>query len=868
MEQTRKRTHSRITAAVLLGLVGPLAVAQQVPVEAPGMEAAAEVEARESEFRIRVGEQASIERLPRANGAIVEMYARNIDPRVDLRALFRGNTSRIKQMDAAEQGGGVWLLRAALRPPPDGRNIDLDVRKDGDEFVFEVVPAKPLPIRGREPAPTLDQLISGEIPEVSPVLPHDSHFFLLPGDAISQRMAPWDYEYSLTRQAEGTVKPSWERIDAARRTMLRATPGTAVHQEYMYYLGYNYLQMGFGREARYYFSQMSARPGTIPQHDIALERARAELACGNFDEARQWFYEAQALGGHHDSILEGLAIVSLETGNPPRAPTARLLWATTSASGPLMLAAELLQVDKRMAESRDILEAINPETLKDEQRPLHALRLGDARFYDRYEGNIEEAAAEWAKADPEMARTRDLVVQLHQTLPSEWVPLIPSLVQASMQRSDAGAEALYLLSQIDEKIHLPEDAINDLALILSRYPSKARGSDVPERFWQIYSKHVRALAEAGRYFEIAALHESVWSPTVRRAVRAPEALVDVAEAYEQVGLPGRAVIVLRDAVQVLVDADIDDVVLLYHLAELYASVGEGVDRLPDLPPSPNDPNLNPEASDSPFGTAQDRVWQAGLDTLSYLRRSEQDVIPDAKIDLLEARLELGRSNLDAAAKALTRAERDPDYREVASLRLALLEAARGNCASAVPALRTLAGSPTGEQLMLDSRPWLALARCEIANGNVQEAAEAARKAASLAKARLEELAAQDQAQEAQDAGSGAVESVEIPPELAPPAPEPERPAPSRRGPMDFRGLAELAETQSAKLRADLRELLEAELQYAVGLASVAEGWGDAALTEQLQERGGIWSSMAADHQDEEQFADQVDARTAIPWDGL
>jgi tetratricopeptide (TPR) repeat protein len=815
-----------------------------------------------------VGERATIEQLERANGFITEMYARNIDPQVDLRALFRGNTPSIKQMDAAEQGGGVWLLRAALRQPADGSFIDLDVRKEGDEFVFEVVPAKPLPIRGREQAPTLDQLISGDIPVVDPVIHDTSHFFLLPGDAISERMGAWDYEYSLTRQADGTVKPSWERIDAARRTMNRATVGTAVHQEYMYYLGYNYLQMGFGREARYYFSQMSARPGTIPQHDIALERARAELTCGNYDEARQWFYEAHALGGHHDSILEGLAIVSLETGNPPRAPTGRLLWATTRASGPLMLAAELLQIDQRVAESRDILEAIDRDTLTPKQKLLHALRLGDARFYDRSKDNIEQAASAWAMADPELARTRDLVVQLQQTKPGEWVPLIPSLVQASMQRSDAGAEALYLLSQIDAQIHLPEDAINDLALILSRYPSKARGSDVPERFWQLYSSHVRQLAERGRFFEIAALHESVWSPTVRRAVRAPEALVHVAEAYEQVGLPGRAVIVLRDAVQVLVDADIDDVELLYHLAELYAAVGEGVDRLPDLPPSPNDPSLDPDAVDSPFGTAQDRVWQAGLDTLSYLRRTDQDVIPTAKIDLLEARLDMGQANVEAAAKALARAKRDPEYRALASLRLALLEADQGKCVTAVPALRRLAASETGLALMQDSRPWLALARCEIAGGNVQAAGEAARKAASLAQARIDELVAQDEANRVEIPGEDT--SVEIPPELTPPDRETQRDrsAPPRRGPMDFRGLTELAETQSAKLRAELRELLEAELQYAVGLASVAEGWGDAALIEQLQERGGIWSSMAADHEDEERFADQVDARTLIPWDGL
>lgn len=860
-----------LATLLLAGLTIPMAGAQTAPDEFPVAAPAPEATADVDDFRIRVGDRATIQRLPRANGSIVEMYARNIDPAVDLRALFRGNTSRIAAMDAVEHGGGVWLLRATLRSPLGGGYVDLDVRKEGDELVFDVVPASAPHTRGRERPPTLDQLIKGEIPAASAEVPPASVFRLLPGDAIAQRMEPWEYEYSLTRSPPTVLAASWERIDAARRRMLQARPGTAVHQEYMYYLGYYYLAKGFGREARYYFSQMSARPGTVPQKDIALERARAELACSNYDEARQWFAEAHALGGDHDSILEGLAVVSLETGNPPRAPTARLLWASTSASGPLMLAAELLQIDGRMAESRDILEAIDPETLSPVQRSRRALRLGDARFYDRYEGNVEEAALAWDDTDAVMARSRDLFLELHQTGadPKQWASLIPALVQASMQRSDAGAEALYLLSQIDLAIGSREDAINDLALILRRYPRKASGSDVPERFWRVYSDYISDLADAERYFDIAALHESVWSPTVRRAVQAPEALVHVARAYEEVGLPERAVVVLRDAVQVLIDANIDDEMLLYHLAELYAAVGEGVERLPDLPPSPHDPNMEPEPTDSPFGTANDEVWRAGLDTLTYLRRKDQTVVPEPKIDLLESRLQVGRENYDAAAEALNRAARDPEFRDVASLRLALIEAGRGRCDKAVPVLRRLVASESAAPLIQDSRPWLALSRCEIAAGNAKASADAARNAAELAEARLADLA--DKVDPSGQGPDGEGTRLPVPAEAAPPAATADasvQPPTAPAATLERQGLADIANARTSKLKEELKGILEAELQYAVGLAAVAEGWEDQALIEQLRERGGIWSSMAEDHRDDQEFDQQLDERAAIPWDGL
>lgn len=806
----------------------------------------------EDVVRLRFGERATVERLPRPNGRIVEMYARNVDEGVDVRALFQGNTAQIASMDAVERGGGVWLLRAALRPGPNGKPMDLAIEREGADVLFRVVPGSAPPARGRESAPTLDQLISGELPPVAPVVEPASIFRVLPGDSISQRMESWEYDFALTRTPKGVLQATSENLDAARRRMLTARPGTSIHQEYLYYLGYYYLARGFGREARYYFAHISARPGNIPQREIALERARAELQCNNLDEARQWYKEAYALGADHDSVLEGLALISLQTGIPARAPTGRLLWASTRESGPLMLAAELLQMDGRVAESRDILEAVKPEMLSDGQRSRYYLRLGDARFYDRYEGNVEQAAVMWSSASPELARARDLFLELHQTGsdPRAWAELIPGLVQTSMQRSDAGAEALYLLSQVDGAIGSREDAINDLALILRRYPQKASGSDVPERFWNVYSDYVTDLAASKRWFDIAALHEAVWSPTVRRAVQSPASLVDVARAFEEVGLPERAVVALRDAVQVLFETGADDAELVYHLAELYAQVGEGAERLPDAPAEPHDPTAEVGEAGQvvPFGTPGDEVWKAGLDTLVYLRQMDQQAIPAAKVDLLEARLLAGKNDLPGASAALRRAATDPAFRDDAQLKLALIDANNDECARAVPVLRRLASVEGEPSQMNESRPWLALARCLVASGDSAGAASAARQAAEIAASRIARLDEEDAADRAQLA--------RVLPEVA----RGELGAGAARS-----GIAVVANERADALRGEVRTLLEAELQYAVGLAAVAANWSDRELIEQLQERGGVWSNMAEDYQRDAEFEAELATRQQIPW---
>jgi tetratricopeptide (TPR) repeat protein len=661
------------------------------------------------ELRIPAGKRASLRRLPQANGGIIEMVMRGVDE--NLQAALRGDTPNIAGMDAVRQGGGVWLLRFKLRDP--SRDL-VGAVVDGD-LVLSVVDRTARAFRLRVQPPTLQELLAGDLPPAPPEPAPPSHFRFLPGDAIAEGLQPWAYRAELVRTPELMFTPTWERIDEARAAMLAAAPGSRQEQEQMYYLGYYYLQMGFGREARHYFSRISNRPGPIPQRDVELERARAALAVGRFDEARGHYAEAARLQADHDSVVEGLAVLSLATADPPRAPTARLLWSSTSAPGALLLAAELLQMDGRVAESRYILESVK-EDVPDDQRERWSLRLGDARFAD---GDLQGAMAAWDGASPGMRAVRTLFYELHKAGgdPALWARQIPALVQASMARDDAGAEALYLLSQIDSEIMASEDAINDLAILLQRHPEKAEGSDVPERFWEVYSSYVEQLADAAlaeraradagaegaaeaalaRWSDIAAIHEAVWHRSVRRAVSDPQPLLWVARAYEEVGLAERAGTVLRDAVAVLVARGTDDPELVLRTAELYAKVG---------------------------------YWEEALDSLEYLAEMDGPAPDPGRVALLEATLFEGLKRLPEAEAALRRALEAPSARADAAERLAVLGAEANRCAGAVEVLLPLL-DPARRPTLRDPRPVLALARCGLLTGDRPLAARAGRLAAEL-----------------------------------------------------------------------------------------------------------------------------------------
>lgn len=679
-------------SAAALGLwlaLAPVALAQ-VPI--------GEVTAPEevSALRVPVGPRTTVAQLPRVKVDIVELVVRECPVELDAILNMR-STPWIRALDAMRGPSGTWYLRVALRDP----DSDLAASVEGGELVLSVLDSRADVRRLRHPAATVEQLVQGELPEPPP-RPAPLVLGFLPGAAVSLGLRPWEYTPIYMPSPTWLPRTTWQAIDRARAAMLAAESEDAQTQA-RYRLGLHYLEMGYAEEARYYFGEISRRPGPVPQRDLTTAQARAALANGDWDSARELLVESWHLGAPEIGVLEGLAVVSLATGSPPQGATGRALAAVAARPEAQLLAGELLQRDGYIAESRPILEGLGKYFTGTERERL-SLRLGDARFMD---GDTPGAARAWGETEPELLEIRLRLIEMLHGDPSEWPASIPGLVQLSIPRSDAGAEALYLLAQVDESLLVVsrEDAIVDLARFMSRYPRKAEDSDVPERFWRVYSRHVEDMAEAERWFDLAALHETVWNRKVRRAVTDPNVLTHIARAYDEMGLPERAIVVLRDAVSVLVSNGNDDPTLVYELARLYEQVGR---------------------------------WRDGLDSLEYLDRLgvPPAIVPD--VALLRARLLAGSGDRAGAAQALRTVAQLPGMRDTATLELAMMDADVGECGRAGPALRRLLFTPRGEEQYSESRPWLALSRCLRVLGDDEGAARAAQGAASRTTSDLEE----------------------------------------------------------------------------------------------------------------------------------
>ena len=648
-------------------------------------------------LKVRVGSRATVEKMPRVKAGLAEIVVR--DSSVDLNAtLSNRNTAYISQMDAMSTGANTWFVRIDLRDR--GHDIQADI-VDG-ELVVTVGPAKTGLLSMRERAPSLDQMLSGELPETGepPVLPP---LMFLHNDALSLPLDPYRYQSMLPPTPMSMPRSSWSAIDRARLSMLEAPTRSAATRA-QFELAWHYLELGMAREARYYFSKISAKPGPIAQREVALARGWAALGGGRWDEARDQFTEAHRLGASERSIAEGLAMVSLATNNPKPAPMGRLLASVTGRTEALLLAAELMQRDGYFAESRPILEALMSKKSRDGQHqilPLRgenaergALRLGDARLMD---GATDAAMRAWRLSSPDIVDVRVTLLELLEEGPASWAMAIPKLTRLGRDKSAGGAEALYLVAQINMVVGTRQDALTALSSLLRQHNQQAARSDAPSRLWSLYATHVADLHRYQRWFDIAALHEAVWDPSLRKAVKDWQILVNVAFAYEEIGLPGRAIAVLRDAVSMLVENGEYNPEIVLHLAELYL----GVDN-----------------------------WKDGLLTLDYLGRLGIPTSLRGEVVMLEARLHEVGGNKNKMAAALRKAALHPDFKTEASLMMAVMDAEEGMCQQSSKALQRILFNPKGARRFSAPRPWLALARCLAVMGDNEGNARAAREAAA------------------------------------------------------------------------------------------------------------------------------------------
>jgi len=634
---------------------------------------------------VPVGDKARVERHPTVRDNLVEVVIRNCY--ADLNSALTGRTNPyVGGMDAVYVGGGVWIVKAMMSRP----DVDLRVVVEDGQLLVDVVESSKQGGEDDGDLPTVKALVEGTAPS-SVANTEFPPLMFLHGDAMSYAMTSEDFVPMLPAPA-AMPRSSWHAIDRARQTMLTAESKVSLAQA-RYELAWLYLEKGFDREARYYFELLAENPGALPARDVALARARAALACQQWGQARARLQEAYRYGAREAAVVEGFGVISLATGVPGRALTSKLLSRVTGRPEALLLAAELLQRDGYYKESRPLLEALVGRSSGRTARRV-ALRLGDARMMD---GEYDAAVRAYRNGPRALSDFRMLLVDLLEKGPSEWAAVIPKVSAMAGFDGEVGAEALYLLSQLDSMMGSQVDAVSDLSKLIREHRRIAQRSDVPERMWEIYEERQTRLVAGEKWFDVAALHEGAWHPMVRRAVDDPSLLMDIASAYEKIGLPHRALYLVREVFPMLLQSEQDDSMLVYNLARLYGETG------------------NPSE---------------GLKTLRYLRTRKTSTKDAGEVAMLAAELKELAGDTEGAAIELRRAVRSPTHRDKASVWLARMDAESGQCRRATSVLWGKLMTPTGKKTFSEPRPYLALARCLVTQGEGEKAAQAARLASA------------------------------------------------------------------------------------------------------------------------------------------
>ncbi len=381
-----------------------------------------------------VARDTHVEVHPPVRPRVVEAVIRGLT--ADLNAVVTGRTNPyVAAMDAVYVGGGTWIVKAMMKKS----DWDLRIAVDRGYLVIEVIEGVGEVMADDDRTLTVQALVKGDVPTAVSMTKFPALMFLH-GNALSYSMDADDFVPLLPVPA-ALPRPNWFAIDRARGAMLKAQTDVAKAQA-RYELGWLYLEKGFNRESRYYFELLAESSGALRPVDVALARARAALACGRWDDARERLREAYRHGARESAIVEGFGVVSLETGVPGRALTAQVMARVTGRPEALLLAAELLQRDGYYAESRSLLEALAGR-VEGETAQRVALRLGDARLVA---GEYDAAVRAYRDSPKGLNDVRILLVDLLAKGYADWAGKVPQLSLMAKEKGEVGAEALYLLA--------------------------------------------------------------------------------------------------------------------------------------------------------------------------------------------------------------------------------------------------------------------------------------------------------------------------------------------------------------------------------------------------------------------------------------
>lgn len=579
--------------------------------------------------------------------------------------------------------GGDWVVTIWLMDP----HLEVQLVPEGNTQRVVLVPRVMEMPESPITTPDLEDLEAGRF-DRTPCTTREQALIPLLGRDATWAFGPRDIVLDLpVWSAAEPDEATWTHIDETRRELTSRSHDPGELALILYELGALHRGLGQVREAAYYFgaaAQLHVGDGGLAQ----IQRAGALVQTGNWPAAQDAAWAAAHFGAPDEAVLELLGVVALAgQGLPPRV-VGRALLHSSPRPQVQMLAGALLSRDGCLAESLPALRAAEAGLTDDELQATRML-LADAELMagDPIEAGSVLGRLDETKLRPSwrgMARARGRIIPMLLTTADQWLASVPDLQRAAQKRSVEGAESLWLLGQVYERLGEERTAIAMFSELIDRHRQLAAG-EPGRRLLKAWTERTRQLYVQKREMDALGLHTTIWRPSLTARMTEPGPLMALADTYTKAGLPERALRTLQDVVDIEGRAGRDTRPAAVKVASLYLDLNRPEDA---------------------------------LEAARWLRNGRLEPSVEQEISRVEALASERTGKPEAAAALWRRLATTARHGSEARVHLALLVANAGDCEGAIAPLqqetRWLLPSSVAYTLAVD-----VLERCEVALGTAR-----------------------------------------------------------------------------------------------------------------------------------------------------
>ena len=612
-----------------------------------------------TELRLTPSADATVEVLPSVSpGRFDVMVYRN---HVDLQPQVEQGGPGIRTVRAMDMGGD-WVVTVWLSEP----YVSVAVIHEGDTYLLQAGETVLTDALASPLAPTLDMLRHGGGGEEVACEARPMSLTMLSGDDRIWGLGPAAFTPHLPVWSEAEPREvSWIAVEAERMTLRMARTRRARARS-NYALGALHRDLGFSREAAYYF-KLSANEHPADGGASSIQQAGALLRVQDWDGAETAVWRARDEGMTDEAVLEVLGVIALANHHLAPLAVGRALAGASPRAEVQLLAGILLSWHRCSA------EAIAPLTvaaahLSGERAQVAGILLSDAQALVGNTADARSTLSRIAIQDlrPEwqgLYRSRNRIFPLMEQTVDQWPAAIPGLEKSGEAYTAEGAESLWILGQIFEHLGDSRSAVVAYGTLLDRARGLSTGTP-GRRLTSVWNDRIRQLFNGSRPFEALSLHAASWRPWMVDLLPDGQTLHGVAEAYVNAGLTERGLETYQSVALAEARVGADTRPTVIEVGRLYAETGRPLDA---------------------------------LDTVKWLR-TNPDPASAGKVAAVEATALESLGRFREADIAWTAAAMDPAITPIAKSHRALLlvqNTEEGGCSVAIGALEDAAVAVAG-----------------------------------------------------------------------------------------------------------------------------------------------------------------------------